>query len=157
MMADKSRFESTFPHFPREILAVQVLRNGIMTSTFFASTASVIGFYILGLALKEVFLFLLLIQKVDDNHKTRAVQYGILASCFLASFLNMAYSARNNYHASFLVTSKPLDSSLANQIQLEMVIFLFLLLFLQGRHQEEEEECRTSGCGSCKKVIISID
>jgi len=91
MMTDKSR----------EITAVQTLRNGIMTTTFFATSASLIAFWSFSQAIS-----------VDSNPgglSFRQVQFLFLGGAFALAFLNMSFAARGFFHVSFLIASKSLD------------------------------------------------
>jgi len=90
-MSDKSR----------EILAVQTIRNAIMTTTFFATSSSVIGFFAINESIS-----------VQNNAPFQSFQYALLGTCFLVCFINMAYATRGYFHASFLVVIKSIDPHL---------------------------------------------
>jgi len=88
MMTDKSR----------EITAVQTLRNGIMTTTFLATAAYVIGFYIFNILINQT-----------DRTNLETVQFAILGVDFMSTFINMLVATRGYFHCSFLIVSKSLD------------------------------------------------
>jgi len=86
MMTDKSR----------EITAIQTIRNAIMTTTFFATSASLMAFWAFNTGMNEHSLY-------------TKTQYLLLGGSLVISFLNMMFSTRGFFHVSFLICSKSLD------------------------------------------------
>jgi uncharacterized membrane protein len=81
----------------QEVLAIQTLRNAIMSASFFASIASGLAFYMMTLS-----------QKGTTEILT-SFQYLLLASIFFTSFLFFAFNVRSNLHLGFLITAKNMD------------------------------------------------
>jgi uncharacterized membrane protein len=98
MMTDKAR----------EITAVQTLRNGIMTCTFMATSASLIAFWAFT-------------NGISASSPVVKVQYLVFGGCFVLSFLNMMFATRGFFHVSFLVASKTLDPELEDALKKSMV------------------------------------
>jgi len=101
LVAKKRWTEMIMSDKSREILAVQTIRNAIMTTTFFATSSSVIGFFAINLAISA-----------QSSAPFQAFQYALLGCCFLVCFINMAYATRGYFHASFLVVIKSIDPHL---------------------------------------------
>jgi len=98
MMTDKAR----------EITAVQTLRNGIMTCTFLATSASLIAFWAFT-------------NGINASSPVVKVQYLVFGGCFVLSFLNMMFATRGFFHVSFLVAAKTLDPELEDALKKSMV------------------------------------
>lgn len=81
----------------QEILAIQTLRNSIMSSSFSASISSALAFYMMTLSQKGVTTLLQTFQNL------------LLASIFFLSFLFFAFNVRSILHIGFLGTAKNMD------------------------------------------------
>jgi len=115
MMTDKSR----------EITAVQTLRNGIMTTTFFATSASVIAFWAFSQATttntngQTGLNFFGSIGSLNPQmgFTVRQIQFLILGASFVLAFLNMMFATRGFFHVSFLIAAKSLDPEMEEALK----------------------------------------